>query len=197
MTERECDQLLVARFQSGEAGAFDLLVARHRHRLMRMISRIVRDPQEAEDLVQETFINAYRGMRLFRGEAAFRTWLYRIGINTAKNCLATRRQRPATESDAGIDPDGEVAEQLRDLNTPESLLATKQLARILEQALAALPLDLRSALVLREIEGCGYEEIAAIMACPIGTVRSRIFRARDIIADKLRPMLDKQGERRW
>ncbi|MES2741543.1 MAG: sigma-70 family RNA polymerase sigma factor [Pseudomonadota bacterium] len=197
MTERECDQLLVARFQSGETGAFDLLVARHQHRLMRMISRIVRNPQEAEDMVQETFINAYRGMRLFRGEAAFRTWLYRIGINAAKNCMAAQRQRLATESDAGIDPDGVVAEQLRDLNTPESLLATKQLAAILEQALAALPLDLRSALVLREIEGCGYEEISAIMACPIGTVRSRIFRARDLIADKLRPMLENQGEGRW
>eukprot|EP01034_Spumella_vulgaris_P038355 gene38354-47353_t len=186
MTERECDQLLVERVQAGERQAFDLLVAKYQRRLMRLVSRIVHDPAEAEDVVQETFIKAYRAIRHFRGDSAFYTWLYRIGINTAKNFLASqsRRTPTSTENDAEQAESFDSGEQLRDINTPESVLASQQIARTVNAAMDALPLDLRTAIVLREIEGMSYEEIADIMACPIGTVRSRIFRARDVIAEK-------------
>lgn len=199
MTERECDQLLVERVQAGERQAFDLLVAKYQRRLMRLVSRIVHDPAEAEDVVQETFIKAYRAIRHFRGDSAFYTWLYRIGINTAKNFLASqsRRTPTSTESDAEQAESFESGEQLRDINTPESVLASQQIARTVNAAMDALPLDLRTAIVLREIEGLSYEEIADIMACPIGTVRSRIFRARDVIAEKLKPLLDMPLDKRW
>jgi RNA polymerase sigma-70 factor (ECF subfamily) len=199
MTERECDQMLVERVRSGDKQAFDLLVAKYQRRLMRLLSRIVHDPAEAEDVVQETFIKAYRALRHFRGDSAFYTWLYRIGINTAKNFLATQgRRAPAyTDSDSeqgGARHDGE---HLRDINTPESVLASKQIAQTVNAAMDALPLDLRTAIALREIEGMSYEEISAAMACPIGTVRSRIFRAREVIAEKLRPLLDMPVDKRW
>jgi len=199
MTERECDQLLVERVQAGERQAFDLLVAKYQRRLMRLVSRIVHDPAEAEDVVQETFIKAYRAIRHFRGDSAFYTWLYRIGINTAKNFLASqsRRTPTSTESDAEQAESFDSGEQLRDINTPESVLASQQIARTVNAAMDALPLDLRTAIVLREIEGLSYEEIADIMACPIGTVRSRIFRARDVIAEKLKPLLDMPLDKRW
>ncbi|KQV79912.1 RNA polymerase sigma factor RpoE [Massilia sp. Root351] len=199
MTERECDQLLVERVQAGERQAFDLLVAKYQRRLMRLVSRIVHDPAEAEDVVQETFIKAYRAIRHFRGDSAFYTWLYRIGINTAKNFLASqsRRTPTSTENDAEQAESFDSGEQLRDINTPESVLASQQIARTVNAAMDALPLDLRTAIVLREIEGLSYEEIADIMACPIGTVRSRIFRARDVIAEKLRPLLDMPLDKRW
>ncbi|KQW93702.1 RNA polymerase sigma factor RpoE [Massilia sp. Root418] len=199
MTERECDQLLVERIQAGERQAFDLLVAKYQRRLMRLVSRIVHDPAEAEDVVQETFIKAYRAIRHFRGDSAFYTWLYRIGINTAKNFLASqsRRTPTSTENDAEQAESFDSGEQLRDINTPESVLASQQIARTVNAAMDALPLDLRTAIVLREIEGLSYEEIADIMACPIGTVRSRIFRARDVIAEKLRPLLDMPLDKRW
>ncbi|WGG52311.1 RNA polymerase sigma factor RpoE [Rugamonas sp. DEMB1] len=198
-TERECDQLLVDRVRAGERQAFDLLVSKYQRRLMRLVSRIVHDPAEAEDVVQETFIKAYRALRHFRGESAFYTWLYRIGINTAKNFLINQGRRTPTSTDT----DAEQAEMfddgdhLRDINTPESLLASKQIAQTVNAAMDALPVDLRTAIALREIEGLSYEEISAIMACPIGTVRSRIFRAREVIAEKLRPLLDLPIDKRW
>jgi RNA polymerase sigma-70 factor (ECF subfamily) len=198
-TERECDQLLVERVRDGDKQAFDMLVAKYQRRLMRLLSRIVHDPAEAEDVVQETFIKAYRALRHFRGDSAFYTWLYRIGINTAKNHLATQGRRALTSADADHEQaegfnDGE---HLRDINTPESMLASKQIAQTVNAAMDALPVDLRTAIALREIEGLSYEEISDIMACPIGTVRSRIFRAREVIAEKLRPLLDMPVDKRW
>lgn len=198
-TEREYDQLLVERVQAGDKRAFDVLVSKYQRRLMRLVSRLVHDPAEAEDVVQETFIKAYRALHYFRGDAAFYTWLYRIAINTAKNYLLTQGRRAATSSDA----DAEQAEsfedgsKLRDNNTPESVLASKQIAATVNAAMDLLPIELRTAIVLREIEGLSYEEIAEIMACPIGTVRSRIFRAREVIAEKLKPLLDMPFDKRW
>jgi RNA polymerase sigma-70 factor (ECF subfamily) len=198
-TERECDQLLVERVQSGDKQAFDVLVSKYQRRLMRLVSRLVHDPAEAEDVVQETFIKAYRALRHFRGDSAFYTWLYRIGINTAKNYLVTQGRRTPTSTDT----DAEQAEafddgdNLRDINTPESMLASKQIAETVNAAMDLLPLELRTAIVLREIEGLSYEEISEIMACPIGTVRSRIFRAREVIAEKLKPLLDMPIDKRW
>lgn len=198
-TDRESDQLLVERVQAGERQAFDLLVSKYQRRLMRLVSRIVHDPAEAEDVVQESFIKAFRGLRHFRGDSAFYTWLYRIGINTAKNHLATHHRRAAASAD--VDDDNAEAfgegEGLRDINTPESMLASKQIAETVNAAMDALPLDLRTAILLREIEGMSYDEISEIMSCPIGTVRSRIFRAREVIADKLRPLLDVPVDKRW
>jgi RNA polymerase sigma-70 factor (ECF subfamily) len=199
MTEREYDQLLVERVQAGERAAFDLLVVKYQRRLMRLVSRIVREPAEAEDVVQESFIKAYRAIRYFRGDAAFYTWLYRIGINTAKNFIASqgRRMPMPTETDVEQADSFENGKQLRDINTPESMLASKQIAHTVNAAMDALPVDLRTAIVLREIEGLSYEDIAGIMACPIGTVRSRIFRAREVIAEQLRPLLDMPLDKRW
>jgi RNA polymerase sigma-70 factor, ECF subfamily len=198
-TDRESDQLLVERVQAGERQAFDLLVSKYQRRLMRLVSRIVHDPIEAEDVVQESFIKAFRALRHFRGDSAFYTWLYRIGINTTKNFLATqnRRTAAATEVDAEDAEAFTEGDGLRDINTPESMLASKQIAETVNAAMDALPLDLRTAILLREIEGLSYEEISEIMSCPIGTVRSRIFRAREVIADKLRPLLDMPVDKRW
>ncbi len=198
-TERECDQLLVERVQAGDKRAFDLLVSKYQRRLMRLVSRLVHDPAEAEDVVQETFIKAYRALRHFRGDSAFYTWLYRIGVNTAKNFIVTQGRRTPTSTDADAEH-AEVfddASHLRDINTPESLLASKQIAQTVNAAMDLLPLELRTAIVLREIEGLSYEEISEVMACPIGTVRSRIFRAREVIAEKLRPLLDLPVDKRW
>jgi len=198
-TEREGDQLLVERVQAGDRRAFDVLVSKYQRRLMRLVSRLVHDPAEAEDVVQDTFIKAYRALRHFRGDAAFYTWLYRIGINTAKNYLLTQGRRTPTSSET----DAEQAEsfddgnRLRDNNTPESVLASKQIAATVNAAMDVLPIELRTAIVLREIEGLSYEEISEIMACPIGTVRSRIFRAREVIAEKLKPLLDMPIDKRW
>lgn len=198
-TEREGDQLLVERVQAGDRRAFDVLVSKYQRRLMRLVSRLVHDPAEAEDVVQETFIKAYRALPHFRGDAAFYTWLYRIGINTAKNYLVRQSRRTPTSSET----DAEQAEsfddgnKLRDNNTPESVLASKQIAATVNAAMDVLPIELRTAIVLREIEGLSYEEISAIMACPIGTVRSRIFRAREVIAEKLKPLLDMSIDKRW
>ncbi len=197
-TERECDQLLVERVQAGDQQAFNLLVAKYQRRLLRLVARLVHDPAEAEDVVQETFIKAYRALRHFRGESAFYTWLYRIGINTAKNFLVTqgRRAPTSTEADAEKAEGFDDADNLRDINTPESVLASKQIAFTVNAAMEALPLELRTAIVLREIEGLSYEEISEAMSCPIGTVRSRIFRAREVIAEKLRPYLEMTGDKR-
>lgn len=198
-TEREIDQLLVERVQRGDKKAFELLVIKYQRKLMRLVSRLVRDQAEAEDVVQEAFIKAYRALPQFRGESAFYTWLYRIGINTAKNYLVTqgRRAPTSTETNAEEAETFDDAEQLRDINTPESMLATKQIAATVNVAMESLPEELRVAISLREIEGLSYDEIAEAMGCPIGTVRSRIFRAREAIADKLRPLLGTAIDKRW
>jgi len=198
-TEREIDQLLVERVQRGDKKAFELLVIKYQRKLMRLVSRLVRDQAEAEDVVQEAFIKAYRALPQFRGDSAFYTWLYRIGINTAKNYLVTQGRRAPTSTEADVEEaetfdDGE---RLRDINTPESLLATKQIAQTLNVAMDELPEELRMAITLREIEGLSYDEIAESMGCPIGTVRSRIFRAREAISEKLRPLLDTALDKRW
>ena len=198
-TERNIDQLLVDRAQHGDKKAFELLVLKYQRKLMRLISRLIRDQAEAEDVVQEAFIKAYRALPQFRGDSAFYTWLYRIGINTAKNYLVTQGRRAPTSTEADVEEaetfdDGE---QLRDINTPESMLATKQIAETVNLAMEVLPEELRIAITLREIEGLSYEDIAEAMHCPIGTVRSRIFRAREAIAEKLRPLLDTAGDKRW
>jgi RNA polymerase sigma-70 factor (ECF subfamily) len=199
MSDREIDQQLVERAQRGEKQAFDLLVAKYQRKLGRLLSRFIRDPAEVEDVAQEAFIKAYRALPSFRGDSAFYTWLYRIGINTAKNYLVAlgRRAPTVTEFDADEAEGFEDGEQLRDINTPESLLMSQEIAETVTKAMDDLPEDLRSAITLREIEGLSYEEIATIMDCPIGTVRSRIFRAREAIAARLRPLLDTRKDRRW
>ena len=199
MSEREVDQLLVERAQRGDKRAFELLVEKYQRKLARLVSRLVRDPGEAEDVTQEAFIKAYRALPSFRGDSAFYTWLYRIGINTAKNYLvATGRRAPtSTEVDAEEAESFESGEQLRDINTPESLLLSKEIATTVNTAIESLPEELRSAIQLRELEGMSYEEIAKLMDCPIGTVRSRIFRAREVIAEKLKPLLDNAADKRW
>ncbi len=199
MGDRDTDQILVERVQRGDKQAFGLLVSKYQRRLMRLISRLVRDPAEVEDVAQEAFIKAYRALPGFRGESAFYTWLYRIGINAAKNYLAAKGRRAPTTSEF----DSEEAEnfddgdQLRDINTPDRMLMSKQIGATVNAAMDALPEDLREAIVLREIDGMSYEEIAKIMDCPIGTVRSRIFRAREAISEKLKPLLDAAPDKRW
>ena len=199
MSERDVDQQLVARAQRGEKHAFELLVAKYQRKLVRLISRLVRDPAEVEDVAQEAFIKAYRALPQFRGEAAFYTWLYRIGVNTAKNFLMTqgRRAPSSTQKDAEEAETFDDAEQLRDNNTPESVLMSRQIAQTVNAAMDRLPQELRTAITLREIEGMSYEEIAEFMNCPIGTVRSRIFRAREAIATELRPLLGTTKDQRW
>ncbi|HZX32693.1 MAG TPA: RNA polymerase sigma factor RpoE [Rhodocyclaceae bacterium] len=199
MSEREIDQKLVEKAQGGDKHAFDLLVGKYQRKLGRLLSRFIRDPAEVEDVTQEAFIKAYRALPSFRGESAFYTWLYRIGINTAKNYLVSQNRRAPTTTEFDTD-DAETFEdgdQLRDINTPESMLLSKQIGETVNSAMDALPEELRVAIVLREIEGLSYEEIAHIMNCPIGTVRSRIFRAREAVAAKLRPLLDTAPDRRW
>ena len=199
MSERDIDQQLVARAQRGEKHAFELLVAKYQRKLGRLIGRLVRDPAEVEDVAQEAFIKAYRALPQFRGESAFYTWLYRIGVNSAKNFLMTqgRRAPTSTEKDAEEAETFEEAEQLRDNNTPESVLMSRQVAETVNAAMARLPEELRTAITLREIEGMSYDEIADVMNCPIGTVRSRIFRAREAIAAELRPLLGTHKDQRW
>lgn len=198
-TERDIDQLLVERVQRGDQRAFELLASKYQRKLMRLVLRFVRDHAEAEDVVQEAFIKAYRALPSFRGESAFYTWLYRIAVNTAKNYLISqsRRAPTSTENDAQEAETFEDAGRLRESNTPESILATKQLAQTVNAAMTSLPDDLRTAIALREIDGLSYDEIAEMMACPIGTVRSRIFRAREAIATKLRPLLGTSLDKRW
>lgn len=190
MSERLGDQELVARAQAGDRRAFDLLVLKYQQKVAGLIGRYLRDPHEVQDVAQEAFIKAYRALGGFRGESAFYTWLYRIAINAAKNHLASRGRRPPRD-----DMEMEVAEQLesggrlREMGTPENHLLTEEIAHTVQKALNELPEDLRTAIVLRELEGLSYEEIAEAMDCPIGTVRSRIFRARDAIDKRLSPLL--------
>ena len=199
MGEREADQALVERVQAGDQQAFGLLVAKYQRKLMRLVMRLVRDPAEAEDVTQEAFIKAYRALPSFRGESAFYTWLYRIGVNAAKNWLiANRRRAPtATAVDSEEAESYEGGELLHDTDTPERLMMSRQIADAVNAAMERLPDDLRTAITLREIDGLSYDEIANAMNCPIGTVRSRIFRARDSIAAELKPLLDSAPDRRW
>ena len=199
MGDREVDQELVARAQRGDKRAFELLVLKYQRKLGRLLSRWVRDPAEVEDVTQEAFIKAYRALPTFRGESAFYTWLYRIAINTAKNYLvALGRRAPTSTGFDNEEAEGfEDADQLRDANTPESEMEGKEIAATVNRAMDALPKDLRTAITLREIEGLSYEEIASVMNCPVGTVRSRIFRAREAIATELRPLLGTEENRRW
>ncbi|MGZ9005594.1 MAG: RNA polymerase sigma factor RpoE [Burkholderiales bacterium] len=199
MSDREVDQQLVERAQRGEKHAFELLVIKYQRKLARLLSRFIRDPAEVEDVTQEAFIKAYRALPTFRGDSAFYTWLYRIGINTAKNYLVAmgRRAPTTTDIDSEEAESFEDGEQLRDLNTPENEMMSRQVAETVNQTLEELPEELRTAITLREIEGLSYEDIANIMNCPIGTVRSRIFRAREAIAERLRPLLGTRKDRRW
>jgi RNA polymerase sigma-70 factor (ECF subfamily) len=199
MGDREVDQQLVERAQRGDKHAFELLVAKYQRRLGRLISRFVRNAAEAEDVTQDAFIKAYRALPAFRGDSAFYTWLYRIGINTAKNHLVAQGRRAPTSTpfDSEEAEDFEDAALLHEVATPENELMSKQVVEVVNSSLQELPDDLRTALTLREIEGLSYEEIAAVMDCPIGTVRSRIFRAREAIAANLRPLLGTSEDKRW
>jgi len=199
MGEREADLLLVERVQAGDQQAFGLLVEKYQRRLLRLVQRMVRDAAEAEDVTQEAFVKAYRALPNFRGESAFYTWLYRIGVNTAKNWLVANSRRMLTVSEI-TDADSEGIEDsvlLRDEETPDRVLMSRQIGATVNAAMEALPPDLRTALSLREIDGLSYEEIAQVMDCPIGTVRSRIFRAREAVAARLRPLLDTGSQKRW
>jgi len=187
------DRELVERARAGEREAFDLLVARYQRRLLRLVLRLLRDQAEAEDVVQETFLKAYRALPRFRGDAAFYTWLYRIALNGARNAILRRRQRGASH---GVAP-SQLPAAAPEIGTPESMLLSKQVMLAIDAAMEALPLELRTAIALREIEGLSYEEIGQIMECPLGTVRSRIFRAREAIARRLRPLLDLPVDKRW
>ena len=188
MSDREIDHQLVQRAQKGDKRAFEMLVIKYQRKLARLLGRLVRDQAEVEDVTQEAFIKAYRALPSFRGDSAFYTWLYRIGINTAKNYLvSSNRRAPTVTTYDNEEAEGfEDGDQLRETNTPENLLASKQIAETVNAAVMALPEELRAAITLREIEGLSYEEIAELMNCPIGTVRSRIFRAREAIAARLR-----------
>jgi RNA polymerase sigma-70 factor (ECF subfamily) len=199
MGDREVDQQLVERAQAGDKRAFELLVAKYQRRLGRLISRFVRDSAEAEDVTQDAFIKAYRALPAFRGDSAFYTWLYRIGINTAKNHLLAlgRRAPTSTNFDAEDSEEFEDAALLHEVATPENELMSKQVIDVVNSSLQQLPDDLRMALTLREIEGLSYEEIATVMNCPVGTVRSRIFRAREAVAVNLRPLLGTSDNQRW
>lgn len=186
----QVDEELVRRVQRGDKKAFDILVLKYQHKIVQLINRYIRDQHEALDIAQDTFIKAYRALPTFRGESAFYTWIYRIAINTAKNHIATRSRRPSDD-----DIDIETAEQfesavgLRDQETPEGVLLSEELARVIQLALDELPDELRTAVSLRELDGLSYDEIADVMNCPVGTVRSRIFRAREAIDKKLQTLL--------
>ncbi|MCS6997014.1 MAG: RNA polymerase sigma factor RpoE [Casimicrobiaceae bacterium] len=202
MNDRAIDQELVERAQAGDRRAFDLLVLKYERKVQRLISRYIHDSGDIDDVTQETFIKAYRALGSFRGDSAFYTWLYRIAINCAKNYLASpaRRIVPISEIETDSEEDTESFERsagLQDVATPDAEYASKQIAETVNRAMAELPEDLRTAVTLREIEGLSYEEIAAAMDCPIGTVRSRIFRAREAIAARLRPLLGTREGKRW
>jgi RNA polymerase sigma-70 factor (ECF subfamily) len=196
------DSLLVDRVKRGDMHAFEMLVVKYQRRVQRLVARMVRDPEQVEDIAQETFIRAYRALPQFRGESAFYTWLYRIAVNTAKKTLMDMKRDPVV-TESALASRGESNEtsslenELSTAETPEAVLASREIARTVNAAIEALPDDLRQAIVLREIEGLAYEEIASAMNCPIGTVRSRIFRAREAIALRLRPLLGTKAGERW
>ncbi len=194
MTGKASDQQLVERFQKGDKRSFDLLVVRYQHKIMGLISRYIQDHQEVQDVAQETFIKAYRALGKFRGDSAFYTWLYRIAVNTAKNHLVARNRRPP---DSDIDAEEaqfyDGAEGLQDIASPEQRMMRDQLEQTLYRAIKQLPEELRMAVSLREFDGMSYDEIATVMECPVGTVRSRIFRAREAIDRELAPLLRQQA----
>ena len=198
----DSDRMLVARTVAGDDRAFELLVIKYQRRIQRLIGRMVRDVDLIEDIAQETFIRAYRALHQFRGDAQFYTWLYRIAVNTAKKALMDMKRDPTVSEAAFRQSDDEDETSSPGIEpttdeTPESVLAAKEMGAMVNAAIDALPADLREALVLREIEGLSYEEIAVVMNCPIGTVRSRIFRAREAVSVRIRPMLEKQTGKRW
>ena len=193
MSEQKVDQLLVERVQRGDKKAFDTLVLKYQLRIMKLVSRYIRDHSEVQDVAQEAFIKAYRALPRFRGDSAFYTWLYRIAINTAKNYLVARgRRMPSVDIDAQEAEQFEGAEGLKEYATPEQLALKDEIEKTIFSAMEQLPDDLRTAITLREIEGLSYEEIAETMDCPIGTVRSRIFRAREAVDNKLRPLIERE-----
>ncbi|MBG6079364.1 RNA polymerase sigma factor RpoE [Rubrivivax gelatinosus] len=202
MTDADADALLVERAKRGDMRAFEMLVVKYQRRIERLVGRMVRDDGLVQDIAQETFIRAYRALPQFRGDSAFYTWLYRIAVNTAKKALVELRRDPlVTEgslaSSGDDDETSRVENELSDGATPEALMASREIATAVNAAIEALSEDLRQAITLREIEGLSYEEIADVMNCPIGTVRSRIFRAREAIATRLRPLLDTREGERW
>ncbi len=185
MSGQSSDKKLVKRVQKGDKGAFDLLVLKYQHKIVNLVMRYVRDPELALDITQEAFIKAYRALPRFRGDSAFYTWMYRIAVNTAKNHLAAQRRRPMNVELDMQDPEQyDLHAKLKETDTPEGVALSNELKAAVERAIAALPEDLRTAIILRELEGMSYEEIAQTMECPVGTVRSRIFRARDAISKK-------------
>jgi RNA polymerase sigma-70 factor (ECF subfamily) len=185
------DLELVRRAQRGERAAFDLLVLRYQHKVIKLVARLLRDPAEAEDVAQEAFVKAYRALASFRGDSAFYTWLYRIAVNTARNAMASRQRRPLDyEAELSDSEQSNVESRLRHSDTPEASVLSEEIRETVNRAVADLPEDLRTAIILREVEGLSYEEIAAAMDCPVGTVRSRIFRAREAIDRSLKPLLD-------
>ncbi len=189
-SDRVSDLALIRRVQQGDRAAFDLLVIKYQHKIIKLIMRYVRDPSEALDVAQEAFLKAYRAAPSFRGDSAFYTWLYRITINTAKNHLVAAGRRPAYYALDLQDPEQyEVFAKLKDLDTPEGLTLSEELRQTINKAMHDLPEDLRTAILLREIEGMSYDEIAQTMECPVGTVRSRIFRAREAIDKRISPLL--------
>jgi RNA polymerase sigma-70 factor (ECF subfamily) len=192
MSAEESDLSLVQRAQRGEPGAFDALVRRYQHKVVKLVMRYVRNPTEAEDIAQDAFIKAYRALSRFRGDSAFYTWLYRIAINTAKNSLASRARNPVQlDSNGSGDEDRpSLEERMIDTATPEALALTEEIRATVSAAIDRLPEDLRTAIMLRELEGLSYEEIAKTMDCPVGTVRSRIFRAREAVDERLREIFD-------
>jgi RNA polymerase sigma-70 factor (ECF subfamily) len=198
----DADAALVARVKQGDVRAFEMLVVKYQRRIERLIGRMVRDSNLVADIAQETFIRAYRALPQFRGESAFYTWLYRIAVNTAKKALVDLKRDPlVTEAALSVGDDEDETSRRglepSDVATPDALLASKEIAAAVNSAIEALSEDLRQAITLREIEGLSYEEIADVMNCPIGTVRSRIFRAREAIAQRLRPLLDTRHGERW
>lgn len=201
MSKTENDIELVNRVKSGDTSAFDFLVIKYQRRVIRLLSRIVRDPVEVEDIAQESFLKAYRAIEQFRGDSAFYTWLYRIAVNTAKNYLFSRGRRPIPVSDLNTNSeDGESFEfqAVSDSSeSPEGVMVGMQIAEAVNRAVQKLPKELSTAVSLREMDGLSYEEISEVMNCPIGTVRSRIFRAREAIAEELKPMLDNSANKRW
>ena len=193
MGERTTDQLLVEQVQKGDKHAFDLLVAKYQNKLFHLVSRYVKDPDEALDVVQESFIKAYRALPNFRGDSAFYTWLFRIAVNTAKNYLTTQSRRPPQQDVDAVDAEQYGGDtRLKNSDTPENELLRDEIQATVQRAIEQLPEDLRTAILLREAEGMSYEEIAQVMGCPIGTVRSRIFRARDAIDKQLAPLLGQE-----
>ena len=198
----DSDLMLVERTLAGDKRAFELLVIKYQRRIQRLIGRMVRDVDLVEDIAQETFIRAYRALHQFRGDAQFYTWLYRIAVNTAKKSLMELKHDPTVSESSfrSADDDDETSQPRNEPTTdetPESVLAAKEIGAVVNAAMEALPEDLRRAVTLREIEGLTYEEIAVVMGCPIGTVRSRIFRAREAISAKIRPLLENQTGKRW